>query len=551
MKHLRIWSLVAALTASTSLLLGATANWRAIVCERGISQIFPIDLPLGQPPSAESPIVGITNPNDLAITPDATRAVVSASTTSPNSNVFVLDLTTSPISIVSSQTLPAHAGSVAITPDGSKAYVIDQDGDVTVLATSDLSVITTIPQSSFGNFFPLVIALSPDRAEGYVSTRDTKVFVINTDTNTVTSSYDLPSGVASSQIAVTPNGSEIYVGDDGSNQIFYITLSDGNVHAITGMSATTVTAGIAIAPDGTAVYAVQASKPGDSVLTKINTSTHSVVAEFTIPSQMYSPALIAITPDGTTVCITDGGLKQQGGQYVAFIDTATGSSSTLQLDSSQNSNLWGIAITPDQAPTSRFTSTASGATVTFDASASSSPIGGIATYAWDFGDGQSATTTSPTTSHTYGSSGTFAVTLTVTNTAGTSTALTFTGQTASNNGGPSAVTTQQISAQAIGIKSFKGKTRIYHKNNKIFLKTKWSRLLPPNPSKVVIYERNKKVATMHASHRHHKLLRLHPHHLPRKVSEDYRMYLERKYNIRVIDASGHVSDPTYLNIVKH
>jgi PKD repeat protein len=394
------------------------------------------------------------------------------------------------------------------------------------------------------------MAVSPNRPEGYVTTANTKVYVINTTSNTVTGNFDLPAGAISGEIAVTPNGAELYVGDSSSNKIFYITLSDGSTHTITGMAGAETTRDIAIAPDGTATYAIQLIGPGNSVLTKIDTSTHMVVAEFTIPTALDSPENLAITPDGKTACITDRG-GEAPGQFMAFIDTTTGSSSTLQLSTSQSSRLWGIAITPDQAPTARFTPTVSGATVTFDASASSSPIGSIATYAWDFGDGQTATTTSPTISHTYSTSGTFTVTLTVTNTAGTSTELTFTGQTASNNGGPSAVTTQQIAVQTIGVASFKGKTRIYRKDKKIFLKTQWSKLLSSNPSKVVIYERNKKVSTMKASHRHHQLLRLHPHHLPHKVSYDYREYLEHKYNIRVVDSSGHVSEPTYLHIVKH
>jgi DNA-binding beta-propeller fold protein YncE len=530
------------------MLLGATTNWQALVCDTNTNQVFPINLPLNQPPSAESPITGIGSPINVAITPDATKAVVSSGL-SQGSNIFTLDLTTSPFSIIAHQTLAAPVGSVAITPDGSTTYAIDENGDITILNTSNLSIIDTIQQPEFGVYTPAYIALSPNKAEGYVTTQDTKVFVINTNTNAVTDNFDLP-GTTTGPIAVTPNGSEVYVGDVTSNRVFYITLSDGIVHSITGRTGAPNTFGIAIAPDGTAAYAIQLTGPSNSVLTKIDTSTHTDIGEFTIPTALDSPANLAITPDGKTACITDRG-EEAPGQFMAFIDTSTGSSSTLQISTAGSSRLWGIAITPDQAPTARFTPTMSGATVTFDASTSSSPIGTIATYAWDFGDGQTETTTSPTISHTYSTSGTFTVTLTVTNTAGTSTELTFTGQTASNNGGPSAVTTQQIAVQSIGVASFKGKTRIYHKSKKIFLKTQWSKLLSSNPSRVVIYERDKKVSTMKASHRHHQLLRLHPHHLPHKVSKDYRHYLEHKYNIRVVDSSGHVSDPTFVHIVKH
>jgi large repetitive protein len=50
----------------------------------------------------------------------------------------------------------------------------------------------------------------------------------------------------------------------------------------------------------------------------------------------------------------------------------------------------------------------------FDASASSDPDGNITGYRWDFGDGQTQTTTVPAVSHTYHASGTMTVTLTIT-----------------------------------------------------------------------------------------------------------------------------------------
>ncbi|HMQ34659.1 MAG TPA: PQQ-dependent sugar dehydrogenase [Chloroflexaceae bacterium] len=53
-------------------------------------------------------------------------------------------------------------------------------------------------------------------------------------------------------------------------------------------------------------------------------------------------------------------------------------------------------------------------TVSFDASASSDPDGdAISAYLWDFGDGKTAQTTGPTTSHTYTTDGVFTATLRV------------------------------------------------------------------------------------------------------------------------------------------
>ena len=71
-----------------------------------------------------------------------------------------------------------------------------------------------------------------------------------------------------------------------------------------------------------------------------------------------------------------------------------------------------------EPPEANFDYTISGLTVTFDASSSydpdGSPDGSIVSYEWDFGDGNSATTSSPIVQHTYTQSGNYTVTLTVT-----------------------------------------------------------------------------------------------------------------------------------------
>ncbi len=70
----------------------------------------------------------------------------------------------------------------------------------------------------------------------------------------------------------------------------------------------------------------------------------------------------------------------------------------------------------NQAPTASFAPSCVDLDCTFDGSGSSDPDGTIASYAWDFGDGDAGTGANPT--HTYAAGGTYDVTLTVTDDGG-------------------------------------------------------------------------------------------------------------------------------------
>ena len=69
-------------------------------------------------------------------------------------------------------------------------------------------------------------------------------------------------------------------------------------------------------------------------------------------------------------------------------------------------------VAPKLPPTASFTSTPSYLTASFDGTGSTDPSGTITSYAWNFGDGSTGTGATP--SHTYAAAGTYAVTLTVT-----------------------------------------------------------------------------------------------------------------------------------------
>jgi PKD repeat protein len=70
------------------------------------------------------------------------------------------------------------------------------------------------------------------------------------------------------------------------------------------------------------------------------------------------------------------------------------------------------------APTASLTFSCTDLTCSFDGSASTDSDGTIVSYAWDFGDGITATDTLATASHTYAAAGTYTVSLTVTDDGG-------------------------------------------------------------------------------------------------------------------------------------
>ena len=146
-----------------------------------------------------------------------------------------------------------------------------------------------------------------------------------------------------------------------------------------------------------------------------------------------TPLGVAVTPDGATAYVTNA-----GSDTVTPIDVATNTPGT---PIPVGDGPLGVAVTPDQAPVAALTvaPAPAGSPTTLDASASTVAFGIIASYAWDFGDGTTATTDTATVTHTYAAAGRYTATVTETSSAGTSTTRVFTGQTMSRNGGPQAV----------------------------------------------------------------------------------------------------------------
>lgn len=204
------------------------------------------------------------------------------------------------------------------------AYVGDGT-NVDVMDTATNTVVTTVPiGTTCGG-----VAVSPDGSHVYLACNSSALHVIDTATNTATQS---PGGTFTSNpsaIAVHPDGTRVYVVD--GPQVRVIDTATLNVVASISdpsLGATTM----AINPAGTRLYV---GGGNNGVLIVMNLTTNTVVTEIGGLAFTY---FTAITPDGAKVYT--GRLQ---GFPIHVIDTAT---NTLATNIPIPQGVAGLAINP-------------------------------------------------------------------------------------------------------------------------------------------------------------------------------------------------------------
>jgi len=139
----------------------------------------------------------------LAASPAEAAPFAYVTNSFPIGTVSVIDTATNPPSVVATVTLPAgnEPTEIAVTPDGTRAYVTNSNGlsgIVSVIDTATNTVAATVPVG----FNPQGVAVTPDGKYAYVAnTLSASVSVIGTATNTVVATVgpvNLPLGVAPS-----------------------------------------------------------------------------------------------------------------------------------------------------------------------------------------------------------------------------------------------------------------------------------------------------------------------------------------------------------------
>jgi YVTN family beta-propeller protein len=414
--------------ALASLLLAAPAlarnaytvnydNNSVSVIDTTTNQVVGIPIPVGELPYTD------------AITPDGRYVYVG---NEKSEDISVIDTTTN--QVIKTIPLAAQPAVIAISPDGKTAYVTEQETnkvDVIEIATNQLLVpIEVGVGQNWGVIF------TPNGRFAYVASyEDDLVYVVDTQTHQVVGN-PIPAGESPYNLAVTPDGRYVYVTDNGSNEVSVIdTQTQTNVGNVkVGESPWEV----AIAPDGSKAYVTNEDSNDVSV---IDTQTRQLLGNpIPVGGEPYG---VAVTPNGAAAYVADYETKT-----ISVISTQTNTvTATIPMT---GLGAWLIAITPDQSPTASFKASGltAGSPTQLNAAGSTDPDGLVASYSWIFGDGKKATTKKAKISHAYKKAKTFKPSLTVSDEEGCSTALVFTGRTASCTGSAGATATKALKLKA-------------------------------------------------------------------------------------------------------
>jgi hypothetical protein len=317
--------------------------------------------------------------------------------------------TSSPIANVNPGDVSFTATSIAVTPDGASVVVggiVNSFGFVDLVSISTGAV--TQWQGSLRDYQVMDLAIAPNGSAVYATataqglTPPTRLFRLPLPFNPKTApSWAVPSASSPLDIAFARS--------------------------------------LTVSRQGQTVYLAGLTAKGQSVVHPVAAATGAPGGEVGVPLNSQSNGnggfnggvtSIALSPDGGT-------LLAAGGRYISnptFVSVTTLvypiATANLALGSPSaplgNNAPIGprdLAVTPDQAPAANLSpaSGTAGTPVTLDASSSNIAYGSITRYVWSFGDGSPLVATGgPTVSHVYGAAGNYNVTVTETDSAGTS-----------------------------------------------------------------------------------------------------------------------------------
>lgn len=282
-------------------------------------------------------------PNAVVASPDGSRVYVSYTPTNLTRGVAAIDTVTN--TVAGSVTVPVF-NYMAISPDGSRLYAVDQSATindngtgVNVIDTASMTIVATITPP--GVTLPRGIAASPDGTRLYLAdAHNGTIFIADTATNTIVDSIpEFPCGVCNGSdvgtitVALSPDGTRLFAVHGGNQGL--LTVYD----TATKTPLTTTFAGAGnfmdVTPNGTKGYTFGPVDVGPYVTFDTTTLATSSVAPI---GKAWVQA--AFTPDSSKAYITD----YLNGTVNVFDVASDNLLSVIQLWTTTRMNPWGLAV---------------------------------------------------------------------------------------------------------------------------------------------------------------------------------------------------------------
>jgi YVTN family beta-propeller protein len=256
----------------------------------------------------------VRGPSAVAITPNGTEAYVI------NGGGTISIINTASHTVTGTIKVGGgHPYKFTISPDGTRAYMINYNENgsfssetISVIDMVRHVVITTIGEEE--NFTKegkedfMEVAITPDGTRAYVIC-DVTIIIIDTDSNQVIHAMDVGEEQLRG-VAISPDGTQVYV----ISQFAVVVIDTASHQVIDKMEVGGYLYAVVITPDGKELYVANSDK---GTVIVIDTASYKVIA--TIPvGEEVEPQHIAITPDGTKVYVTN-----RGSGTVSVIDTAS------------------------------------------------------------------------------------------------------------------------------------------------------------------------------------------------------------------------------------
>ena len=281
-------------------------------------------------------------PAHVALSKDGARAYV---TNTGSNTVSVIDTATR--AVIGTIDVGDQPSSIAVTPAGDLVYVLGAAGVVEAIDTTSNLIIASVPVGGTGR-----IAITPDGTRAYVAAGN--VTVIDTKTNEVLASFAPEVAAAadifnfSVAIAIAPDGAHAYAAVhtwlynwQGFSATGGIAVIDTATNTVTDrVELWSQPGSVAVTPDGSRVYAgIQsfwadtlygaAFLPGRTII-EVDTATKAMVgftdlgADSSSWADQHTAADLVVSPDRAAVYVSIPRTSS-----VAAVDTATNDVSTL------------------------------------------------------------------------------------------------------------------------------------------------------------------------------------------------------------------------------